>query len=301
MTLPPAPGQLFDAGDGAGGRLRLHLQRQGKGRPAAVLDSGLGGNSLVWTNTLAAIAPLTEAVAFDRAGYAWSEPAPAGQPRTSRQIVEELRRLLGAAGLEPPYVLVGHSFGAINMLVYAYTYPAEVAGLVLVDPSHPEMIERVRGMPSAKTMSRSYGFIAGLGRLGLLRWLGPLLLGQVMPAGQRSLPPETWLALLYFARQREDYANAAREAASGAESFAQARGEPGCLGDKPLEVLTAEWWVTGKPTAMKQGMVGLVKELAAYSSRGQHRIVTGCDHTNLPVVRADAVADAVGQVLELVV
>jgi pimeloyl-ACP methyl ester carboxylesterase len=299
MIPPKPPGQLFDIGDDAGGPWRLHLQ--GQGRPATVLDSGLWGNSLLWTNALAAIAPLTEAAAFDRPGNAWSEPAPAGRPRTSRQMVDELRRLLSAAGLEPPYILIGHSFGAINMLVYAISYPAEVAGMVLVDPSHPEMVERVRGVPPAKTMAVSYSLFSGLGRLGLLRWLGPLFLGQILPAGQDSLPPEAWQALQYFSRQRQSFAAAAREAGSGAESFAQARGAPGCLGDLPLDVLTAEWWVSGKPTPMKQGMVAVVKELAGYSSCGRHSIVSGCDHTNLPVVRADAVAEAVCRVLALAV
>lgn len=66
------------------------------------MDTGLGGNSLLWTNALPAVAAVTEAITFDRAGSGWSDPAPAGQRRTSRQLVAELRRLLLAAGAEPP-------------------------------------------------------------------------------------------------------------------------------------------------------------------------------------------------------
>ena len=292
--IPSPPGQLFDVGG-----YRLHLQCLGQGNPAAVMDSGLSGNSILWVNTLPAIAALTKACAFDRAGYAWSDPAPAGVPRTSQQIVAELRQLLQAAHISPPYILIGHSFGAINMLVYAYSHPDEVAGLVLVDPSHPDMFERVPNVPSPQAMQRSYKAIAGLGRLGLLRWLGPALMRRLLPEGQHTLPPEAWSALLAFAARAQDYDTAQREAGHGVENFAQARGGPGSLGDVPLEVLSAEWWITGKITPMKQVLPILRGEQAALSSRGNHRFVSGCDHTTLPVVRPDAVAEAVGRILEL--
>lgn len=293
-TAPPPPGMLYDIGG-----YRLHIQSRGSGSPAAVMDSGLGGNSILWTNALLAVAEYTRACAFDRAGYAWSQPAPPEVSRTSRQIVAELRTLLEQAGLQPPFILVGHSFGAINMLVYAYQYPQEVAGLVLVDPSHPEMFERMPGVPGPKAVERTFGFIAGLGRVGLLRWLGLVLAQRLLPDGERELPPEAWQALVYFVKRTKEYQTAAREAHEGLENFAQARGKDGSLGDLPLEVLTADWWATGKPTKMKAAALELREEMAKLSSRGRHQIVSGCDHTNLPVVRPDAVADSVGHVLEL--
>lgn len=291
-ALPAPPGRLIDVGG-----YQLHLQSQGTGSPAAVLDSGLAGNSIIWTNTLFALANQTQACAFDRAGYAWSEPAPPHVPRTSLQIVEELRTLLSKAGLQPPYILLGHSFGAINMLVYAYQYPDEVAGMVLVDPSHPDMFERMPRVPPPKTVERGFRMISGLGRLGLLRAIGPLLARQLLPDGQEALPAEAWEALVFFARRPDDFRTAAREASFGIENFAQARGGSGSLGDLPLDVLSADYWTTGKPTAMKQAGVALREEMAQLSSRGRHLIVTGCDHTNLPVVRPDAVADSVQHIM----
>jgi pimeloyl-ACP methyl ester carboxylesterase len=68
---------------------------------------------------------------YDRAGMGWSEPG--AQPRTSQQFVEELNTLLGNAGVQGPYVLVGHSLGGTNVQLYASEYPDEVAGMVLVD------------------------------------------------------------------------------------------------------------------------------------------------------------------------
>jgi pimeloyl-ACP methyl ester carboxylesterase len=293
-NIPTPPGQLVDVGG-----YRLHIQSQGRGSPAVVLDSGLGGNSILWTNTLLAVAKYTQACAFDRAGYAWSEPAPPDVPRTSRQIVEELRILLTQAGLQPPYVLAGHSSGGINMLVYAYQHPDEVAGLVLVDPSHPEMFERMPQVPSPETVRRGFRLVSSLGQLGLLRLLGPLLARQLLPDGQQVLPAEAWEALVFFVKGAKEFQTAAREAGVGRDSFAQARGAAGSLGDLPLEVLTAEWWTTGKQTPMKIAAVKLREETVRLSSRGRHLIVGGCDHTNLPVVRPDAVAESVRHVLQV--
>jgi pimeloyl-ACP methyl ester carboxylesterase len=81
---PAPPGQLIDIRADGAGPFRLHLQRQGQGRPAAVLDTGLGGNSLLWANSLPAVAQVTEACAYDRAGSGWSDPAPASSRAPAR-------------------------------------------------------------------------------------------------------------------------------------------------------------------------------------------------------------------------
>jgi len=294
IVLPP-PGQLIDIGG-----YRLHIQVQGQGSPVAVMDAGLTSNSLFWDNALAAVARVTQAVTFDRAGYAWSEAAPNGTPRTSQQLVAEQRLLLSRAGLQPPYILLGHSFGAINTLVYAKNYPQEVAGMVLVDPSHPEMVERVPGIPSSQAAQRISQAIATLGRLGMLRWLGPLMLRQMLPQGKQQLEPATWAALLRFASSRRDYANAAREAGFGSQSFAQARSAPGSLGDLPIEVLTAEWWLSGRQSVMKAAFVSLHAELASLSSRGRQRVISDSGHADLPASRPDEIANAVSWVIDQV-
>lgn len=171
--------------------------------------------------------------------------------------------------------------------------------MVLVDPSHPEMFERMPRVPPPKTVERAFRMINGLGRLGLLGLIGPLLARQLLPDGQQALPEEAWKALVFFAKRPNDFGTAAREASFGIENFAKARGMSGSLDDLPLEVLSADYWITGKPTPMKRAAVGLREEMAQLSSRGRHLVVSGCDHTNLPVVRPDAVADSVQHVLEL--
>lgn len=81
-----------------------------------------------------AVAAHATTISYSRAGRGRSDPA--DTPRTPENIVADLRRMLSNAGLRPPYVLVGHSGGALHMRVYAIEYPAEVAGLVLVDGAH---------------------------------------------------------------------------------------------------------------------------------------------------------------------
>lgn len=271
---------------------RLNLHRSGQGAPAAVFDTGLGVTSLLWARVLPLVGAFTMACAFDRAGYGGSDPAPEHLPRTSAQIVQEVRLLLQKAEISPPYVLVGHSFGAINMTWYALHHPAEVAGLVLVDPSHPEMFQRVPGIPSSKTMTQGMRVVATLSRWGMLKPFASLLTRGVFPQ-IKQFPPDLRAGLVAMTGQRQNYAAALREAEASDESFRSAVSGPGSLGDLPVTVLSADSWVTGKQTPMKQAMPALRDEQANLSTRGEHRIIEGCDHSDLPILRPDAVADAV--------
>src|SRR5258708_33550245 len=93
---------------------------------------------------------------YGRGGYGWSEPGP--EPRTSLQIAKELKALLDAAGETGPYVMVGPSFGGFNVRVFTGLYPADVAGVVLVDASHEDQQDRVdRIVPAAVRERRTKG------------------------------------------------------------------------------------------------------------------------------------------------
>jgi pimeloyl-ACP methyl ester carboxylesterase len=129
----PPPGKLIDMGG-----YRLHINCEGTGTPTVILDAGLGDWSTHWTAVQSLLKADTQVCSYDRAGYGWSDPGP--RPRDSQRIVTELHSLLEKAEIAPPYVLVGHSFGGINMRLYASTYPGETAGLVLVDASHPDSL-----------------------------------------------------------------------------------------------------------------------------------------------------------------
>lgn len=117
----------------------MHIYRTGEGGPAVVLDAGLSGTSLGWSLVQSEISTFTTACSYDRAGYAWSDASPL--KRTSANIAGELHTLLEKAGIPGPYILVGHSFGGCNALVFADLYPGETLGVVLVDSVHEEMGE----------------------------------------------------------------------------------------------------------------------------------------------------------------
>jgi pimeloyl-ACP methyl ester carboxylesterase len=295
INYPPT-GELIDIGG-----YRLHLHRMGSGSPAVIMDSGLGALSLLYELVLPRIAEFTTAVSYDRAGYAWSDPAPAGVSRTSRQRMTELHTLLEKAVIPPPYLLVGNSFGAINVMVYADLYPDEVAGLVMIDPSTPRMVD-IPGVPSAKTMEQSARVMRVLARLGVVKWFAGALYKPVIP-GWKNLPPAIWDMNLALSVQPAFYDTWVREAADGAASFAQAQQAEQSLKDKPLIVLTGgEMWTKpgsqlGRPEAMKKGMLAQRKAMAALSSKGQHRIIEGASHT-MQVDHPDAVVQAVREVVE---
>jgi len=138
-----APGARAD--DIPLGAHRLHIECSGSGAPAVVFDAGLGGSALEWHSVVERLRPLTRVCTYDRAGYGASDSGPL--PRTSSQIANELYLLLTGAGEDGPFVLVGHSFGGYNMQVFARRYPYLVTGLVLVDASHPDQVERFLAPP----------------------------------------------------------------------------------------------------------------------------------------------------------
>ena len=119
----------------------------GTGIPTVVFESGLGQGKRNWAPVFNAVSELTQAVAYDRAGYGQSEPSKGS--RDGLQIVLELRDMLRVEGIAPPYVLVGHSLGGTMVKLFAKTYPEEVAGVVLVDARHEEFTQRCRqrGVP----------------------------------------------------------------------------------------------------------------------------------------------------------
>ena len=134
----PPPGRMVDLGG-----YRLHINCQGSsqaGSPTVVIDAASGEFSLHWAAVQHKVAEFTRVCTYDRAGMGWSDRS--RKPYTAMRTVEELHTLLMQAGVEPPYVLVGHSLGGLNVRLYAHEHPDQVAGLILVDPAHEEQLLR---------------------------------------------------------------------------------------------------------------------------------------------------------------
>lgn len=111
----------------------------GERGPVVVLDTFGSASSDVWGTIQWRCARFSRVVSYDHGGTGGSERGPL--PRDARQIATELHGVLHAAGLEPPYLLVGYSFGGPYARVFAGLFPKEVSGLVLIDPSQEEMFD----------------------------------------------------------------------------------------------------------------------------------------------------------------
>jgi pimeloyl-ACP methyl ester carboxylesterase len=127
LADPDVPGQMVDLGTH-----RMHLYCRGEGSPTVVLDVGFGESYESWEHIVSELTARTEVCVYDRAGYGDSEPGPL--PRNARLAARELYALLEVSKVEPPYLLVGHSYGALPALLMAAAVPGDVAGVVVLDP-----------------------------------------------------------------------------------------------------------------------------------------------------------------------
>ena len=302
----PPPGQLVDVGGH-----RLHIYCMGGGTPAVVMDSGFPGSSLSWTFVQPEVARFTHACSYDRAGLGWSDAGP--MPRSSRQIVEELRALLLNARVEGPFVLVGHSFGTFTVRLYASIYPGDVVGMVLVDPICPsewfEMTEpEARKLAAAIRLSRYGALLARLGvaRLisalvrfgapGLARTSDSLLTGGTLAEAQRmiaplaKLPSELRPIIAALWTQPKFFDAIVSQAEALPQSAAQVAAT-GDYSDIPLVVLSAS---SSSPSQMKGH-----EDLAHMSSQGKHIVASKSGHW-IQLDEPDLVIESIREVVESV-
>ena len=282
----------------------LNLNCVGQGTPTVILDSGLGVPAAGWDLVLPEVAKFARVCSYDRAGYGWSSAGP--MPRTSGEIVKELRALLAASGEKGPYVLVAHSFGGYNVRVYTSKYPADVAGLVLVDTSHEDQNQLMP--PSLKKLANDQ-----VAQLDKQRQLTPILIffgiARLTAGGDNNskLSKEFRDKMKYLQLQAKFVDAAVSEIKNFAESSDEVRGA-GNLGDRPVVVLTA-----GKDEDEKDLPKGVslqemrefrktwMKDLqvrqARLSTRGKQIVVPDSTHM-IPMEKPDTVVAAIREVRE---
>jgi pimeloyl-ACP methyl ester carboxylesterase len=139
---------------------RTEISEQHGAIPAVIFESGLGNYKEIWREVFPTIAKTNAVFAYDRPGIGRSTPT--SRPRDGATIVEDLRALLKSRSFSPPYILVGHSAGGLYMQLYARRYPSEVAGLVLVDSTHPTQFEGAGALEARSRFGSAIVSIAGL-------------------------------------------------------------------------------------------------------------------------------------------
>lgn len=242
---------------------RLHLDCHGRaassgqagpGGPTVILENGLGEMSASWARIIPAVARTTRVCAYDRAGQGWSEEA--AHPLDGRETARDLHTLLARAQEHGPFILVGHSTGGTYALTYAAQYPAQVAGLVLLDSSSPDQFTVIPSFAGSYAVtSRAVALLPSLSRLGLAR---------LSPAAS-ALPAPAAAQVRAFSTSANGLRNVRDEQSRLRDVFAQARALV-TLGGKPLAVVTAN------ESLSTIGWAAAQDRLAALSINSSHRI-----------------------------
>ena len=236
------------------GGWRLHLNCTGDAatsKPTVILEPGIGDFSVEWSLVQPRVTQFARVCSYDRAGDGWSDLGP--YPRTFRQIVYELHTLLQKADIQPPYVLVGHSYGGWLVRLYAYTYPADVAGMVLVDAGADDPLR----LTANGTVKRSSALVTGQpvppvktstplresdvppGALSQMKAAAERAAADANPGSRRKLPPDAQRMRTWTLARWQHVAAASNPVEL--EELADLRAQQGRvehpMGDRPLVVL----------------------------------------------------------------
>jgi pimeloyl-ACP methyl ester carboxylesterase len=294
QTFAP-PGQMIDIGG-----FRLHALLQGEGTPTVLLESGLGGFALQYAHIQPAVAAFTRVLAYDRAGQGWSDASP--NPRTPANLTGELKALLGKLDLQPPYILVGHSFGGLLARFYAGFHPEEVAGVVLVDSSD---VDQYNTFPDLDKMvsqtARMVGVLKFVSRLGLGKQLTRLSMGSAA----KVLPPEDLDVFVTLASQPKHHDTMLSEFSQHRFYFGPSSQVPRTLGDTPLIIVTAGNSVSGPGkfggmtiAELNVKHQGWQKDLLQLSTRSEQIVIPDATHLSI-LVQPEFVAQVVAGIRRL--
>ena len=285
----------------------------GQGSPSIILDAALGGSSLSWSLVQPELAKLSRVCSYDRAGFGWSDAGP--MPRTAGRIADELRTLLDRAGVSPPFLPVGHSFGGLAALIFAHRFRSETAGLVLVDPAHAEdwvkpapkeQVQIDRGVRLCRYgaitarlgLARVVAALVALGQLSLARGLVKLVSrggltrqDEAILAPVWKLPREVRPVLSQFWTKPQFFEALGSQIAAICDSAAQVlEATANGFGDLPL--------ITISSTNPGDYRLRQQDRMAALSTRGRHIIASNSGHW-VPLDEPQVVIDAVREVLRM--
>lgn len=136
---------------------RLHVDCVGSGDATVLFEAGLGGSSIEWKPIQESLSTQVRACIYDRAGYAWSDPAPF--PSHVRELARESDILLKQIGADGPLILVAHSFGGFVARELSLIRRKNMIGMILVDASHEDQLQRLEKAGGKSMMPRSNSFV----------------------------------------------------------------------------------------------------------------------------------------------
>lgn len=281
MRYPP-PG-TFTSVDGH----KIYLYCIGRGSPTVVLESGLGGPTILWGQVQPKLADSVRVCAYDRDGIGWSEES--GQPRSAKRFATDLHTALIGVGEAGPYVMAGHSMGGMLALNFAQMYPNEISGMVLLEPTHPAQFapgsEQWHDHQQALPIFRAGPYLAVLGWLRGALWATDKLKPLPLPPAVRAE---------YIALASSYKASSAMKAeAEGLLTVCRDSANLPSLEDRPLLVLSGS-------KSLEDGFpVALREQMARLSTRGAHRIVQNASHSGI-VLKPESAAVSVAAILEVV-
>jgi pimeloyl-ACP methyl ester carboxylesterase len=235
-------------------------------------------------------------VAVDRPGAGWSGPGEAVLPD---DVARRLHDVLITADVPSPYVLVGHSLGALHVRAFAAAYPDDTAGLVLLDPTHERMLTVLDGGSRAARLAGT--LLAGLLDLLALPIPGASRLAAPLLAPRRLVDRLTEDPVLRERLRRQAASRPAlrasiRERRSVAKACASVR-PPTAGAQLPVLVVSASSFDgNGSSAAMRDGINRLHADLASRWTYGRHEIAADTTHL-LPIEAPSVAADAIRAVL----
>jgi len=286
-------------------RRRLNLLIAGEGEPAVIFAPGSGASTLEWMLVQHRIARKTRTVAYDNAGFGFSDPGPL--PRTASATVNDLRAALKAADIPPPYVLAGWSWGGLIMRLFAFRYPEDVVGMVMVDSSSEHQMRRLAKDPKVTAWQREYRRKV-FTRAEQLARAGGLVAGTPEFDELVGEPLPTLTPAVNAARQAQRtspgrYRALRSESASASTTLSEMDAVRRPLGDMPLIVLTAGKFfplppeTLDPPEAWRDYWRTGHDEIAALSTRGERRTIDA-GH-GIQIEKPEAVIAAIEEVLAL--
>jgi pimeloyl-ACP methyl ester carboxylesterase len=299
LAIYATPATLIDIG----GARKLNLRCSGEGTPVVLLESGATADSLAWYKVQPSIAKSTKVCAYDRAGFGFSNDGPL--PRDLDADAKDLNALIHAAKIATPVVLVGHSLGTNIVRRFAEKFPAEVGGIVLVDPPPQRISEFSKEW--VKTDNAMHENVIAFAKM----------CGKAASAGELAKPagdaakcirppdpgyPDALNAAIHAQKQKPPFWHTLiSEFETNMTIFEEPVSPKESHGATPLIVLVADGSFADAPpdgrSAMEAAQQKTNRLILATSTRGERRLVANSSH-DMQLDQPDAIVAAVADVIK---